>query len=285
MTWWAKLLTIVVCIFSLAFAGMSAVIFAKRSNYRAEVKREREARNDEVKKANGEIARLVGLVNDRNLENATLRGTIKTKEEEIARGVADREVLQTQFTDSQNRLNTEQASVKQLTVSVDALRTDNSRLAADNEKARTDLNDYMAKLSTEQKRSNELAKENSSLKETLDGTQKRLATANETINLHEQTFQELSKRNIEARKVISGLIALPDIKGKVIGVDATTNIVVINVGSKQQVRKNYDFTLFRGDKFVAVVNVFDVQEELCAARVVTRNTTIQQGDNAWTRLQ
>ncbi len=285
MTWWAKLLTIVVCLFSLAFAGMSAVIFAKRSNYRADLKRERDLHNDAVKKANSEIERLRGLVNDRTNDLATIRGTLKNKEDELARAVAERENVQASVTDFRNRLNTEQASVKQLTVAVDGLRTENTRLAADNEKARAEVNDYMARLSAEQKRSNDLAKENSSLKETLDGTQKRLAMANETINLHEQTFQELSKRNIEARKVIKGLIALPDIKGKVIGVDSTTNIVVINVGSKQQVRKNYDFTLFRDDKFVAVVNVFDVQEELCAARVVTRNTAIQQGDNAWTRLQ
>lgn len=285
MTWWAKVLTIVVCVFSLVFAAMSAVIFAKRSNYRAEVKRERELHTESVKKANGEIEKLRGLVSDRTNDLATVRGTLKNKEDELARAVAEREQVQANVTDFQNRLNTEQASVKQLTVSVDGLRTENTRLAADNEKARTEVNDYMAKLSAEQKRSNDLAKENSGLKETLDGTQKRLALANEQINLHEQTFQELGKRNIEARRVIQGLIALPDIKGKVIGVDATTNIVVINVGSKQQVRKNYDFTLFRGDKFVAVVNVFDVQDELCAARVITRNTAIQQGDNAWTRLQ
>lgn len=284
MTWWAKLLTIVVCVFSLAFAGMSAVIFAKRSNYRSEVKRERELRNEDVKKANSEIERLRGLVADRNNDLATARATLQNKEAEVARAVAEREQVQTIVTDLQNKLNSEQGSVKQLTVSVDALRTESTRLAADNEKARAEVNDYMAKLSAEQKRSNDLAKENSGLKETLDGTQKSLAQANETINLNEQTFLELSKRNIEARQVIAGLTSLPDIKATVMRFDPTTNIVILNVGTKQQVRKNFQFKVFRNDKFVALVDVFNVQDDICAASVVSRNTTIQQGDNAWTRL-
>ena len=85
-------------------------------------------------------------------------------------------------------------------------------------------------------------------------------------------------------KIIDKIVKLPDIKGKIASVDEENNLVVLNVGESQGVRKNFNFTVFRGDKFVAKVNVLQTYADYCAAQVVTQKLPIELGDNAWTRL-
>ena len=94
----------------------------------------------------------------------------------------------------------------------------------------------------------------------------------------------MSRRNVAWRELITSWATLPDIKAKVLKVDAESNFVLLNVGRKQGVMKNYDFSIFRDGVFVAKVNVFDVQDDLCAARITVPKLPIQRGDNAWTRL-
>ena len=111
-----------------------------------------------------------------------------------------------------------------------------------------------------------------------------LGKAEETLKLNDDIFAELSRRNVAWRELIAGWATLPDIKGKVVKVDAESNFILLNAGRKQGVMKNYDFSIFREGVFVAKVSVFDVQDDLCAARVVVPKLAIQRGDSAWTRL-
>jgi len=117
-----------------------------------------------------------------------------------------------------------------------------------------------------------------------DSLQTQLAQAKDTIALNEEVFAELSKHGIEARTVIAGLQNVPPIDGLVIAVLPDTHTVALNVGSKQGVRKNFNFTIFRGPDFIAKVNVFDVEEKRCAAQIITSSGPVKVGDAAQTRL-
>ena len=77
---------------------------------------------------------------------------------------------------------------------------------------------------------------------------------------------------------------IPDISTKVAAVDVENGIVVLNAGSEQGVKTNYEFTVFRGDTYVATVNIIHVEERSAAGRIVTAAKDVLLGDKAWTRL-
>ena len=155
---------------------------------------------------------------------------------------------------------------------------------ADRERLETENHTLNAKLIDEQSRANKLDKENTELTASLKTATDSLGKAEETLKLNDDIFAELSRRNVAWRELIAGWATLPDIKAKVVKVDPESNFILLNAGLKQGVMKNYDFSIFRDGTFVAKVSVFDVQNDLCAARVVVPKLPIQRGDNAWTRL-
>lgn len=81
-------------------------------------------------------------------------------------------------------------------------------------------------------------------------------------------------------------IVPPPIDAKVVDVDSDAKLVVLSVGRDQKVAKGYRFTVFRGDSFVAKVEVIEVYPDLSGARILyTKDgASIEQGDSASTSL-
>ncbi len=95
--------------------------------------------------------------------------------------------------------------------------------------------------------------------------------------------KKLGKDGIEA--ILSGLVS-PPIDALVEEVDANLSLVVLSVGSQDEVKEGAEFTIYREDKFVGKVRVNKVYENLAGARVLftAEGADIKQGDRATTRI-
>lgn len=82
--------------------------------------------------------------------------------------------------------------------------------------------------------------------------------------------------------------AVPIVDGKVVGVDPDLGAVVINKGSKHNVRVAFPFTIYRGEDLVAKVTVVEVHEEFCLALAekgfFDKEKPMAVGDDATTRV-
>ena len=285
MTFWAKLLTIVIFVLSIAFASMSAVIFAKREDYRDQLSKMTAARERIEADARATKAKLdadLQAANDKTADTAAKLSALQLQFETMSHQV-DR--LNGDLKDAQINFKNEQDKSLNLTHVTDELGKQVKDLVDDQEKIKKERDDYLDKMTAERKRANTLEKENTDVKGKLETTTASLKDAEDTIKLNEETFSELAKRNIEARQIVNGLTALPEIKGKVALVDPASNTVILNVGRKEGVKKNYEFTIFRGDKFVAKVSVYNTEDGFCAAQIVTATQLpIERGNTAATRL-
>lgn len=284
MTLWAKVLTVVVLVLSLIFAGMSAMVYAKRQAYRQMYEQEQKAHAAD-KKADGEkITTLEQRATD--LTNSLTEKTAQLNEKDLTIASLKREGdnLKSTLNNTQLTLDNEQAQVTKLSATNSDLTKDNQRLVAENDKVKSENRDWIAKLSAEQDLTRKLQASVDELQKTRDSLQAQLKLAKETLALNEETFSELAKRNIEARTVIASLQAVPPIDGRVLVASQDTRTVVLNVGAKQGVRKNIDFTIFRGSDFIAKVNVFSVEDNRCAATIVTSTGPVKTNDVAQTRL-
>jgi hypothetical protein len=75
------------------------------------------------------------------------------------------------------------------------------------------------------------------------------------------------------------------VAGKVCSVDAEKNVVVLSVGKNDGVRVGYEFTVYRGNRYVAKVVIEDVEAEQCSgySKKELQAGTIEIGDDARTR--
>lgn len=284
MTFWAKFLTVLILVLSLVFAGMSMVLFAKRADYRKnleDAQTQLSTLKTTTDKTIGELQGTIGNLNE-NVDN--LQKQLAASQQVVTRLQGEVDTKTTELTQKGIDLTAALANVETAQTSVQTLTESNKALLAENTTIRDENVDLTGKLADSRNKVNSLQTQVAQLTETLDTTQKNLADARETISLNEEVFAELSKRNIEAQQVIAGLQKLPDIRGKVLQVDSDQNLVVLNVGRNQGVRKNFEFKLWRDDQFLATVYVDDVQDNMSAARIVTQVQPVQRGDNAWTRL-
>ncbi|MGD0999115.1 MAG: hypothetical protein ABSA67_00335 [Candidatus Brocadiia bacterium] len=284
MTFWAKLLTVVVFILSLIFASMSAVLFGKREDFRAELEKTKGDYARDKENWTRTNAEMTDRVNQAVKEIAEAKSNADAAQLRLDAAIHEGERKAAEYTakdieiQKDKNLNLEQAAalnslggeMKTLLASADSLKTENNTLTA--------------KLIDEQSHANKVDKENTELTTSLKTATDSLGKAEETLKLNDDIFAELSRRNVAWRELIASWASLPDIKAKVVKVDAESNFILLNAGRKQGVMKNYDFSIFREGVFVAKVSVFDVQDDLCAARVVVPKLPIQRGDNAWTRL-
>jgi len=285
MTFWAKLLVIIVLVLSIAFAAISSVIFAKREDYRGQLdkaikehQRVKADLEDKIAKRDDTIKSQAATIEEKTTELAARQLQVDKLSTEL-------DQLRGQVAELKSSFLKEQASVQELAAGNKALAEETRRLLTEKDSLKKANDDLFAKLSAEQKRSNDLQVENSQLKGKVDDLAGRLKTAEDTIELDKEIFAEAAKKNIDFRPILLGKLAVPDIKAKVLSVDTEANLVVLNKGRNQKVLKNYEFTVFRGDKFIAKVMVTNVEDDLSAARIVQRTAPIERGDNAWTQLQ
>jgi chromosome segregation ATPase len=284
MTFWAKLLTVVVFILCLIFASMSAVLFGKREDFRDKWQREttlhaqdKEALTKQNATLKDQLTQAVSEIAEAKANANAIQVSLNTVTDEGKRREADLTAKKLENDKDKNILQ-EQA------VALNSLGTQMQAVLASADKLKAENNTLITKLSDEQSRANKLEKENTDLTASLKTTTVALNKAEDTLKLHDEVFNELGRRNVAWRELITKWATLPDIKTKVLKVDKESNFVLLNAGREQGVQKNYEFTIFRDGTFVAKVNVFDVQDKLCAARIVVSKLAIQNGDNAWTRL-
>ena len=82
-------------------------------------------------------------------------------------------------------------------------------------------------------------------------------------------------------------VDVPSIPSRVLAVDKDVNLVMLSVGRNDGVKKGYQFSIYRGDKYVGKVRVEKVYDDMCAGVILPQyksDLNIQEGDDANTKL-
>jgi peptidoglycan hydrolase CwlO-like protein len=103
------------------------------------------------------------------------------------------------------------------------------------------------------------------------------------LNDKKLIIQKLNDFGIPVEKIVR-LQPPPPIDGEVVAYDPPTRLVLLSVGRQDKVEEGYEFTIYRGTRFIARVKVEKVLPDLCGARVIFEVAKIQKGDLAATRL-
>ena len=283
----AKVFVVFVFMLSILFFGTSATLYLTREDwaknydeFKEEVTKsvdELKDRNETLKGERDDLEDALRLVSEDELQKAgtiqKLRNELKGKNAQIADIEAKRD---------------EAINAKTATDNVNAsLVSQNTTLTGQLDQAHDKRDDAI----DAQKVANA---EKFRMKRDLDATTQELhqgrvehSTLSEKFDSLELAYgaveKKLGKDGIEA--ILSGLVS-PPIDALVEEVDSNLNLVVLSVGSQDEVKEGVEFTIYREDKFVGKVRVSKVYENLAGARVLftAEGSDIRQGDRATTRI-
>jgi len=284
MTFWAKLLTVIVLVLSIVFAAASGAIFAKRQHYRKMLEnseRKREVKVDELEK---KLQTAEQEIQAKSVE-------IGTKTTEIAALTQQNETLRRERDNFQNELTIQrahwdgfQAKMEKNSTALEIVSTQFNELADKYKNLDQENRKYMADLTEARTKISKLLQTEADLEKLRDTLQVELAAANVQLRHDDEIFTKLKKDNIDARTIIEALQPVQRIAGRVTYVDAATKMVVLNVGRADGVKKTFNFTVIRGGKYIGKISVFELGEGKCAGYVEHSEVPVQIGDSALTRL-
>ena len=126
------------------------------------------------------------------------------------------------------------------------------------------------------------------IKNDLEGDLADLRKSYHDAEMKRDDLQGRIEQLIEAGVNVHSLAAgepVPTIEGTVTAVDKELGLMILSVGSDDKVEMGYEFTVYRGERYVGKVVVERVLSDMCGARVthLDKGAEIQAGDSATTR--
>lgn len=282
MTTPAKILVVVIFILSLGFAAMSSILFASRENFEEKYSTLKEVHEQDVsalKKKNGDLqTQLIKTRLQRNEHMAQAR-TMELRNRDLEDEVKRKA---TELADKQGQINDLSGSLKSMMAQHERWMAQLDTLKKREEELRNEVLAQKAKIQEMDQKNQDLRTAKVGLEKNLENTKVELAAVQETADRQTKILDILWDRLVDARPIIANM-PMPRITGKVLFVDQKDNIVVINVGESQKVKKNFEFTVYRGSEFIGKIRIIDLQDgDMAAGRIILQRKAIQRGDSVAT---
>jgi len=287
----AKAFVVINLLLGVAFLAVSCVLFSQQQNWKGEynaVVEQFKQKGDEYTK---KLTEQNVIMVSRQEAISRLEQGLKESEKNVVDERAKKEELARSLETQQSLLGKLETDYKGLVTNLDVARTDlaNAQKRLDElEASRSDAEqkkmaamDQVVKL-TEQTADFALAIDN--LKVKLDDQDRKIVTQDSIIAEYAERFPGWQPTKSK--------VTPPAIEARIEGVDEKTGLVMLSVGSEDQVKAGFTFYVYRnkqssGDaSYVGQVEVDKVFPTKSSARINTAMSplTIQPGDGATTRL-
>ena len=283
----AKVFVVFVFLLSILFFGTSATLYLTREDWATNYENYRTA-------VTAEVAKLAERVDQLKGERDTLDDALRLVSEDELAKAGQIKTLQIELDGKNAQITKISTQRDESILAKTAVDNVNETLIASNTTLTTQLREAHDNRDTAIDAQKVANAEKFRMKRDLDATTTELHEArvehsalDDKYNSLELAYgaveKKLGKDGIEA--ILSGLVS-PPIDALVEEVDANLSLVVLSVGSQDEVKEGAEFTIYREDKFVGKVRVNKVYENLAGARVLftAEGADIKQGDRATTRI-
>lgn len=80
-------------------------------------------------------------------------------------------------------------------------------------------------------------------------------------------------------------VSLPKLRGQILAIDSRVDLVVFNLGKKHGVQPGQQFTVSRGNDWVATLVAHEIKEKMTVAAIHMQRVTVQVGDSVVPRAR
>lgn len=279
----AKVFIILNFVLSVLFIGFAASLLSQQWDYRQmylECKHyystEKENWESKEQQGEGQIKNLKELVNDRTRLAKQAQDKINDLEEKNKELQGWKDSLTQKMEDIKVDLKNINTTIKQnsdeMTRVTQEKETISKKVAGaekDAKNASDELHRKVLELDTYKGR--------------LAETEKMLKRSRRELWESKQIIRSVEGSGISIRNIIS---KAPDLEGQIVQVSAVVPIVMLSIGNDEKVQKGYQFTVYRGNRYIGQVVVEEVYPDMSAARIIKNMTksAIKIGDKVTTKI-
>lgn len=119
------------------------------------------------------------------------------------------------------------------------------------------------------------------LEKDLHDLNQNYADLRQELNEKELLLARLRQSGVNI-EILAGGVPAPPINSQVVAVKPDVKLVLLSVGRENGVEEGFEFTVYRGSKFVAKVVVERVLPTLCGCRILYQKSEVREGDQAAT---
>lgn len=201
------------------------------------------ALNNEISNKDSRIKTLIGQLSSKDQRIASLEEQVRTGIREKADVARQLDNALANATQSSQRL----ADLER--------KAEDARRSADSAQEQLEL--AMDNAAQEEQRKVSYREKVNDLASQLNDVQDELYSANIRLQAYADTYGAIDPTS-----------AIPVVKGSVVGVGDDFQTVVIDLGSKDQVKVGYVFSIRRGNQFIGKARVDSVDEDMCVAFIM-----------------
>lgn len=315
MSFIGKVLIFLNLILAILYAGVSAVLFTQRVDYKKQIQELEKERDTFVEFMNkkgygneGEVNSLAAALQlgGKTSKFTSIAGRLNTElktaqaeaEIKIAKLAGESERKDSKLLDLEVRVKEEESKRRKAEEDVveKEIERKKAQAAADNLASRIDelktrKDEAEEKLGQAEAKYNDLYVRELELKNTVSRLQQNLTIADNGVKNLEGQLGEAERRIKLYQEKFGELTTVetsvegPLIKGRVFGVKSDLDLIMINKGDADGVRAGMQFIIYRGDEYIGRVEINKVDPEYSFGRVVRQKLEIKQGDEVTTRLE
>lgn len=189
------------------------------------------------------------------------------------------------FLENYNRLQADfnrlSETYKDALAQIDSLRNDKNSLITEKDNALSEKRDAIGKMNAAQTEQQRLESELTDMKDVVAGLEMQVVGLSAEIESAGVMLQAYKDKF----GTITEWIDVPPLTAKVSAVNEEFNIVILSVGKDDGVKPGFEFTVYRGDKYIGKIIVDDVQKDHCSgySKKELQSGAIEVGDDARTR--
>ncbi|MBI3269510.1 MAG: hypothetical protein HYZ53_10855 [Planctomycetes bacterium] len=281
----SKVFVILILIVSLVYLGITATLFAHRVEYKDKLSKMQTAYGDLEKKLKETVTAKDTEISGQATQIDNLRGEKSVAETARKSLETELEKTHTGFDTLKQSYDKMAAEIKSVKDSLDAERKTNEglqeklkELQAQKEAAITDKDVTQAKLLDTE---NRLAISEKNLAD----LEVQYITRMKDLDESKLQLAKLREAGIPVEVISTGMVK--HVEGKVLAVSEKMNLMIISAGKDKGVEQGYQFTVFRGGKYVGKVQVQKADKDWSSAAALAtfmkEGEKVQVGDSVSTR--
>lgn len=280
----AKVFVVLNLVLALGFLGVSATLFTAREKYVASINKMQSDHEKLAAQANQKIDDLEGETKDRRQNEQRLldqvhdlqrgRDDLINEKGDLVNQIAAKD---TDIQNLNNRITQKDTHLEQKDQEISRLTEAKERLMAEAQA------DKAAKTLAEQLRARAFL-DREQVQKALADTNIELATTKRELGDAQDVINIAQAAGLDLYSLVSAKPP-PPIDGVVLAVRPDADLVILSVGNNDKVKEGYEFTIYRGPRFIAKVKVLRTTDDLAGARILYQEgATIVVGDKASTRI-
>ncbi|MEK7867000.1 MAG: hypothetical protein AAB434_09985 [Planctomycetota bacterium] len=258
-----KVFTVLVLILSLVYLGITATLFAYRTDYKKALADEKQAHKDEVASKDKDIQARDSEIKLKETQNGAILEAMNKAFTAQAEAEKSSKDWQEKYGSLEKELSTLRAALQSIEGKI------------------SEKDQVIAQLTTQLDEANKVKTEAVTAKDAAEtkllDTQSRLSSAEKNlVDLEKQYIQKV--KELEESKGKLSMVppdAIPAeargvkaVDGKVLAVSKVMNLLIVNVGKERGVEVGDQFTVYRGDKFVGKIQVEKADKDWSSARMI-----------------